>query len=141
MELNDKLQVLRDVMLDVITKQKPFDMDSWVDLTGREVDCNTASCAYGWLARDPRGQALGLGLKYLTDSYGRIRNIIVTYKGEDDFGDSFIGDENIANFLFMPGSYWNERDDQGRVPPKAVIQHIDHLLAGRAIPHEFLQAP
>lgn len=133
MELNDKLQVLRAVMLDVITQQKPFNMCEWVAIKGREADCRTSSCAYGWLARDPRGQALGLGIRYHESDAGEIYEAVITYNDvKDQYGDEFIGHSNMSDFLFMPGSYYGEGDDDGYIPPEAVIKHIDHLLAGHS---------
>lgn len=133
--MKEKLEALRAVMVEVAEKLKPFDMTHWVgnDDLIEKVTCQTSSCALGWLARDPRGRALGLDIKIERDDgddANAITYIGVTYNGEKSMGGDFLGDRGAAHFLFIPSAYDLEYLEGSRIPPEAVIRRIDWLLAG-----------
>jgi hypothetical protein len=129
------MQLLRDVLARVEAQCKPFDMGNWVSVRDvKEITCGTASCALGWLVRDPRGQAEGLGFKLGLDGVW----LMPTYDGEVDTGEQFFDiDRHTASWLFIPDYYRDEDDEDDEndrpVTIDEVIERVDWLLAGHSV--------
>jgi hypothetical protein len=130
-----RMQLLRDVLADVVAFNKAFEMDKWVNATATDkITCGTASCALGWLVRDPRGQAEGLGFRLALDSVW----LMPTYDGEIDTGERFFDiDRHTASWLFIPDYYRDEDDEDDEndrpVTIDEVIERVDWLLAGHSV--------
>lgn len=68
----ERLKILVEVLDRVEAEGGKFDMDRWVEPVGRQPDgtpappsCNTAACAMGWAAVEPRFNAMGLKLRVM----------------------------------------------------------------------------
>lgn len=109
----DRLLRLIEVLEQVKQDGRPFDMGRWVgsgsDTTVGLLDipveeCGTASCAFGWAARDPVHRAQGIELKW----HSQMLMWVPEFAGRMGFAaaETFYEiTERQAIWLFDPPSY------------------------------------
>lgn len=162
----ERLNHLITIMEDVAERNAAFYMGSWAepaynkyeptgDRTADPTTCNTAACALGWAARDPKCIADGLCMelvynmsdhdeqkRMLLRSPADWKAALVVWKKAYDtsFYPNFCNERAFdaavtyydinyeqAQFLFEPGPYLRHST---KITPDDVIAHIKMVLAG-----------
>lgn len=79
----------------------PFNINNWYEDDEDPLNCGTAACAFGWVARQPWAQQEGLKID---NEYGIIFEVKTTnsYLAAADFFDISFGE---AHWLFDPDTY------------------------------------
>lgn len=141
----ENLEITIDVLQGVARAKRRFYMGSWVSGGGGEV-CQTAGCALGYAALDPRLQARGLSLNYYHDKYNTRRietveeltkliaavvspTIYPTYNGKNGFDAAveFYGITSMASdYIFEPGYYPDMMASE--IEPEHVVAHIRRVI-------------
>lgn len=142
----DRILLAIDVLTKVEEDHKPFNMDMWYsDDTTKTTDCNTSACAFGWLSRDPRFQALGLRIPSIHNMHIAPPYMAPYSNGGNGYVGGIDASEHLfditcaqANWLFMATSYTIKDEPMyivGRnVTPSMVVKRLQRLLE---LPYEW----
>ena len=131
------LRELITVLKRVKEQELPFDMSFWIDARcAEEITCNTASCAGGWYARSPEGQARGLYIANALNS-GNFQYASIGFKSENTewFANDYdaisalreaMGLTQIQAYLiFVPSAY---SDFPEKITLDCVISRVNGLV-------------
>lgn len=112
----DRIQKSIETLKKVHENKKKFDMRSWCSGWSFPNDCNTAACAFGWIARSKWAKELGLEL-----------NSLPQYEGEFGYAACvkfYDIEPGIAISLFAEQSYPRNKE----VTPLDVVRRLEVLL-------------
>lgn len=141
----ENLEITIDVLQGVARTKRRFYMGSWVSGGSGEV-CQTAGCALGYAALDPRLQVRGLTLVYYDDKYNPWRiatveeltkliadvispSIYPIYNGKTGFEAAveFYGiTSRASDYIFEPAYYPDMLASE--IEPEHVVAHIRRVI-------------
>lgn len=115
------------VMEEVRDGNKPFDMSDWFTPYSDPIDCGTAACLLGWMARDSYFQALGVS-SFTNRTGGVLYPIRAGVFGSAIIADLFdIGGGKAASVVYIDGYY---PSPGAEITPDMVIRKLEDLLKG-----------
>lgn len=130
-----RLEALRDVLIDVRDRSLPFDMSFWVrGETPDPYDCGTAACALGWFARSPVGRRDGWELLIADDADADFYPVWEPLRRSGWHGVGaaaryFEIDKGSAASLFYPETYPGGRT----ISIDQVLDRVKRVLGGEQL--------